>query len=78
MKTKQEIKDDYACTRGFRNWEDLKAHTLDLDNDIDQLMEQYKSGIDEWGWRNFSVSRDNYYETQNNYDDGCFKYFKEW
>lgn len=85
MKTKQEIKDDYACSRGFRNWEDLKAHTKDLDCHIDELMniKEYETVVyhsipktDEWGWRNMTFSRDDYYESQNNWDDGI-KHFKD-
>lgn len=39
MRTKQELRDDYAKSTGWENWEHLKNNSKDLDNHINDLID---------------------------------------
>ena len=74
MKTKKEIRNEYACIKGYRDWEDLKARSRDLDEHIDALMDLHFEQQTNIKWIN---SDNNYYECQSYWVDGV-KHFKHW
>lgn len=39
MRTKQQLRDDYAKSTGWENWEHLKNNSKDLDNHINDLID---------------------------------------